>query len=202
MKQRTDEWLQARAGKATASRFKDVLAKIKSGEAATRRDYRYQLAVERLTRQPVQGYSNAAMQWGTDTEPQARQAFQFLEGLKVEEAGFIVHEHLLAGCSPDGLIGTDAGLEIKCPYNSTVHIQTLLDGVPPEHMAQIQGSMWITGRRRWHFVSFDPRLPEDLRYYHEIVGWDDDKIALIEHEVTRFLEEVSGLLKRLRERLE
>lgn len=198
MIQGTPDWFAARAGKATASRFKDVLASIKSGEAASRRDYRYQLAVERLTGTMVEGYSNAAMQWGTDTEPYAREAFEINTGLLVDEVGFVEHPDLLAGCSPDGLIDDDAGFEAKCPYNTAIHIQTILDGMPSGHRAQVQGCMWITGRQRWHFVSFDPRVPPDLRLYHEIIERDDGYIANLEAEVRKFLADVDDLLERLR----
>lgn len=199
--QGTEAWLACRTGYATASRFKDILARIKSGEAAARRDYRFQLAVERLTGQPVETYSNAAMQHGTDTEPLAREAFELHTGLMVEEVGFLVHPELMAGCSPDGLVDDNAGLEIKSPWNSTIHIITLLNGMPSEHRTQIQGAMWITGRKRWHFVSYDPRLQHRLRLYHEIIERDEDYIATLEGEVRLFLTEVDALLETLREKL-
>jgi len=163
MEQGSIEWFQERAGKATASRFKDIIATIKSGEAAVRRNYKAQLVVERLTGVAQETYTNAAMQYGTETEPLARIAYEFRTDNKVSEVGFIQHKELLAGCSPDGLIGTDGGVEIKCPFQSAVHIETLLNGMPKEHMAQIQGTLWITGRSWWDFVSFDPRLPAHLQ---------------------------------------
>lgn len=199
--QGTEAWLACRVGYATASRFKDVLAKIKSGEAAARRDYRFQLAVERLTGQPVETYSNAAMQHGTDTEPLAREAFELHTGAMVEEVGFLVHPDIMAGCSPDGLVDDDAGLECKCPFSTAIHIQTLLDGMPPGHKPQIHGAMWITGRSKWHFVSYDPRLEPRLRLYHQVIERDDDYIATLEGEVRLFLNEVDALLETLRERL-
>ena len=195
--QRSPEWFQARAGKATASRFKDIMAKIKSGEAAVRKNYRAQLVVERLTGLAQETYTNAAMQYGTETEPQARAAYEFKSDNQVEEVGFIQHKEFLAGCSPDGLIGLDGGVEIKCPFQSAVHIDTLLNGVPSEHLAQIQGSLWITGRQWWDFVSFDGRMPAHLQLYIKRIERDDKYIINLESEVIMFLGEVSETVSKL-----
>ena len=129
--QGSPEWLQARLGHVTASRFKDVLAKVKSGEAASRRNYRVELAVQRLTGQIAESYTNGAMQWGTQTEPDARDAYAFATDSQVEQCGFLHHPDLeWVGCSVDGLVGEDGGIEIKCPFQSAVHVDTLLGGVP------------------------------------------------------------------------
>ena len=197
MDQGSVEWFQARAGRATASRFKDILAKIKSDEAAVRKNYKAQLVVERLTGLAQETYTNAAMQYGTETEPLARAAYEFRSDNPVQEIGFIQHQELLAGCSPDGLIGVDGGCEIKCPYQSAVHIETLLNSMPPEHMAQIQGSLWITGRQWWDFVSFDPRMPAHLQLYINRVERDEKYIANLETEVIAFLNEVSEMVGKL-----
>ncbi len=193
------EWFQARCGKVTASRFKDVLAKIKSGEAAVRKNYKAQLVVERLTNTAQETYTNAAMQYGTETEPQARAAYEFKTDNIVTEIGFIPHAELLAGCSPDGLIAEDGGVEIKCPFQSAVHIETLLNGVPSEHIAQIQGSMWITGRQWWDFVSYDGRMPAHLQLYIKRIERDGKYIADLEAEVIAFLKEVETLETKLKE---
>ena len=195
--QRSPQWFAARCGKVTARRVKHVVAKIKSREAAARRNYKAQLVVERLTGIAQETYTNAAMQYGTETEPQARDAYVFRTDNKVEEVGFIQHESLMAGCSPDGLIGTDGGIEIKCPFQSAVHIETLLNGMPSEHRAQIQGSLWITGCSFWDFVSFDPRLPAHLQLYIERVERDKKYIANLEKKVVVFLDEVSEIVKKL-----
>lgn len=195
--QRSDEWFQQRCGLATASRFKDILARIKSGEAAIRKNYKAQLVVERLTGIVQESYTNQAMQYGADTEPQARAAYEFMSGNQVEELGFVQHSELLAGCSPDGLIGTEGGIEIKCPFQSSVHIETLLNGMPPEHMAQIQGALWITGRAWWDFVSFDARLPVHLQLYVKRIERDVKYITDLEADVVQFLDEVSELVQRL-----
>lgn len=190
-------WLQDRCGKVTASCFANVMARPKSGtgEATTRRDYRLQLAVERLTGVPSRGYENDAMRWGNATEADAREAFELATGLMVETTGFIDHPTVaLCGCSPDGLIGRDEGLEIKCPYSSVIHIQTILKGMPPKHKAQVQGCLWVTGRDRWHFVSFDPRMPEPYDLYHQIIPRDDAFIRLLADEVARFQDDIQSLL--------
>lgn len=192
MNQGTPEWLAARAGHCTASRFCDVLARLKGGgEAASRRAYKLQLVTERLTGMPCESYKNAAMEWGTATEPFARAAYETARGLMVDEVGFIPHPEVQwVGGSPDGLIGDEGGIEIKCPHNSVVHVETVSGGMPSEHRAQVQGLMWITGRQWWDFVSFDPRMPDKLQLYVERVKRDRDYIKNLESEVAKFLDEV------------
>lgn len=192
MEQRTDEWYAARLGRATASNFGKVLAKIKAGEAADRRNYRAQLVIERLTGNRQEGYSNAAMQWGTEQEPFARIAYMADRGVDVQEVGFIQHATLMAGCSPDGLIAADGLIEIKCPVSAT-HIETLkTQHMPLEHMPQVQGQMWIAGREWCDFVSYDPRMPEKLQMFVQRIPRDDQYIKALAFEVERFLEEVAA----------
>lgn len=198
--QGSPEWFAERCGMATASKFKDIMAKVKSGEAAGRRNYRAAVVCERLTGRPAETYSNAAMEWGTQTEPLARMAFEIVTGALVEEVGFIRHATLMAGASPDGLIDADGMIEIKCP-NTATHIETLLGGMSPDHMPQVQGQMWIAGRRWVDFVSFDPRLPEKLKLHIQRISRDDIYIKTLESEVTAFLESVSKTVEQL-EKLE
>ena len=196
--QRDADWYAARIGKATASRFKDAIATLKSGDPAqAQRDYVTELVVERLTGQRVQKYVTAAMQWG-DHEPEARTAYERVTGTSVEETGFVAHDTLLAGCSPDGLVDWDGLIEIKCPYNSAVHIETLLNGMPAEHTAQIQGQMWITGRQWCDFVSFDPRMPVELQLHVQRIQRDPSFIADLEAKVTSFLQQVGTQVEALR----
>ena len=200
MLQRSDDWFKKRCGLATASRFADVLATIKTGEAASRRNYRAQLVVERMTGVPQESYQNEAMRYGTEMEPFARIAYEASTGNIVAEVGFIAHPELLAGASPDGTIGPDGLVEIKVP-NTATHIDTLLKGMDPSHLPQIQGQMWITGRKWCDFVSYDPRMPEKHRFYCERIMRDDKYIKSLETEVIKFLNEVSSTIERLEERL-
>ena len=198
--QGSSEWFAARCGRATASRFSDILAKGKSGEATTRRNYRIQLVTERLTGEPAESFKNAAMAHGTETEPFARMAYEAHSGNLVEEVGFVQHSTLMAGCSPDGLIDLNAGCEIKSPFQSAIHIETLESGMPSGHKAQVQGSLWVTGREWWDFISFDPRLPDHLKLYVQRIERDEEYIKNLEAEVIKFLGEVDELYERLMKR--
>ena len=190
--QRSPEWFAARLGIATASRFNAVLAKIKTGESAERRNYRAQLVVERLTGKQVETYQNAAMQHGTEQEPFARMAFAANTSVIVEEVGFLRHAEIEAGCSPDGLIDEDGMIEIKCPFQTAIHIDSLKNGMPKEHGPQVQGQMWIAGRQWVDFVSYDPRMPEKLQLFVQRIQRDDEYIANLSKEVAAFMEEVKA----------
>jgi len=197
--QRTEDWYAARLGKATASRFRDAIAALKSGAPAqAQRDYLTELVVERLTQAPIQRYTTAAMTWGTEQEPAARAAYERVTGRIVEETGFVAHDTLMAGCSPDGLVDWDGLIEIKCPWGTAVHIETLLNGMPAEHTAQVQGQMWITGREWCDFVSYDPRMPEALQLHVQRIQRDEAFIADLERRVTSFLAEVGTQVEALR----
>jgi hypothetical protein len=207
--QRTEDWYAARIGKATASRFRDAIATKKQTEKQKKDnlpgdpmqaqlDYLTELVVERLTGQRVQKFATAAMQWGEDCEPAARAAYERTTGISVEETGFICHDTLLAGCSPDGLVDWDGLIEIKCPYNSAVHIETLLRGMPAEHIPQIQGQLWITGRQWCDFVSYDPRMPVELQLHVQRIQRDPSFIADLEAKVTSFLQQVGNQVEALR----
>ncbi len=199
MEQRTAEWFDARLGKVTASRVADVMARTKSGYSASRKNYMAELVCERLTGIPSEHFESAAMKWGTDTEPLARSAYEARTGELVEEVGFIEHPRIKGfGASPDGLVGTDGGLEIKCP-NTATHIDTLLSGaIDSRYIYQLSTGMACTGRKWWDFVSFDPRLPDNLSYKCIRIYRDDALIAEIESEVIRFLEELEAMIGRLK----
>lgn len=193
------EWLYERCGKVTASRFRDVLAKLKNGAPAkAREDYLWEVVIERITGNPTDHFTNAAMLWGIENELAARMSYEGKTGAMVEAAGLIPHATLenVAG-SPDGLIGEDGGLEIKCPFNSSIHLRTVLDGMPQEHYPQIQGLMWITGRAWWDFVSFDPRLPDGLSLYVQRIERDADYGETLEREVGLFLADADALMAQL-----
>lgn len=196
--QGTPEWKQLRLGKVTASRVKDVMARIKTGEAAVRRNYRAQLVAERLSGQPDDGFSNAAMQRGTEQEPFARAAYEMLTGNLVEQVAFIDHPEIeMAGASPDGLIGSDGLVEIKNPNTST-HIGYALDGRPPaEYRDQMLWQMECCGRDWCDFVSFDSRMPEHMQLFVVRYHRDQERIDIIKDEVIKFLYEVEVEVQKL-----
>jgi hypothetical protein len=153
--QRSDDWYAARCGKATASRFRDAMATLKNGQPAqAAKDYLTELVVERLTGNRSRSSRLPPCSGALSRKPQRVPRTRQSTGIEVEETGFVAHDTLYAGCSPDGLVDWDGLIEIKCPYNSAVHIETLLGGMPADHMAQVQGQMWITGRQWCDFVSF------------------------------------------------
>lgn len=196
--QRTEEWLQSRVGHATASRFKDVLARLKNGDSAqARRDYLTQIVCERLTNLPTQSYTNFAMQWGVDQEPAARMRYAEKTGAQVDEVGFLKHATLKAGASPDGIVNMEGLLEIKCPTTIT-HVDTLINGMDASHQPQVQGAMWIAGAPWCDFVSFDPRLPEPQSLYIQRVHRDEAFIARLEQEVITFLSDVEKMIIKIR----
>lgn len=178
--QRTEEWFSDRAGKFTGSRFVDVLARAKKDGKPLKAFYDVveQVVVERIYGQPVDGAEGAALRWGTDVEPFARAAYELETGNVVVESGFIQHPDLShVGCSPDGLVGGDGGIEMKCPKNPAIHLKRFSAGMEEEHMPQVQGCMWVTGREWWDFVSYDPRAPEHLRIYIQRIERDEAFIA-------------------------
>ena len=191
MDQRTDDWFTARLGKVTASRIADVVAKTKTGVSASRANYMAQLIVERMTGKPTESYSNSAMQWGTDTEPLARAAYEMATDYMVDEVGFVEHESLsMCGASPDGLVGEKGLIEIKCPNTST-HIETLINGtIDNKYMLQMQWQMACTDREWCDFVSFDPRMPEPLQLKIIRVNFNEPLVTDLENQVEQFLNEV------------
>ena len=197
--QGSTEWLQARAGKVTASRINDVMAKIKSGEAASRKDYKAQIVAEILTGTPQEnGFKSAEMQWGNDQEPFARAAYEIATGAMVDQVGLVLHPTIERGAaSPDGLVGPDGLVEIKCPKTAT-HLQYLVDGkVPTHYQPQMLWQMACTGRDWCDFVSFDPRLPDHLQLFIRRFNRDQKRIDEIESEVRAFLAEVDAILAAL-----
>lgn len=201
--QRSPEWHLERAGKFTGSKFVDVLARNKrTGEPLKAYDdLIWQIVVERMTCQAVDGPSGYALQWGSDVEPFAREAYELETGNMVNEVGFIAHpDYPFAGASPDGLIGMDGGLEMKCPKSSGIHLERFLNGVPEEYVPQIQGCMWVTGRKWWDFVSYDPRMPESHRLLCIRVERDEVFIERLEKAVieaeARAVELMEKILKK------
>lgn len=198
--QGSDAWKQERSGLFTGSRFADVLARNKKSGAPLKAydDLIWQLVVERMTGKPVDGPSGYALQWGTDVEPYAREAYELETGNFVQQVSFITHDVFpFVGASPDGLIGEEGGLEMKCPKSSAVHLERFISGVPDEYVPQIQGCMWVTGRNWWHFVSYDPRMPESHRILILRVERDNEYIAKLESAVLEAEQKVKALIEQL-----
>lgn len=200
IEQGTPEWHALRVGKVTASKVAHVCRKLKSGGASKDRDsYAGELVAERLTGAPTQRYSNGDMQWGTDNEADARASYALTTGVSVEQVAFVDHPRLrMTGASPDGLVGDDGLVEIKCPATHT-HIATLL-GAPinPDYATQMLWQMACTGRAWCDFVSFDPRLPVDMQLHVARFHRDDVRIATLEAEVAKFLDEIDATEAALR----
>ena len=196
--QRSDAWHQIRLGKATASRIADIIAKTKSGYSTSRDNYMAQLVCERLTGQKGESFTNAAMQWGTETEPLARSAYEAYADLMVEEVAFVQHPKIeMAGASPDGLVGLFGMLEIKCP-NTATHIEALLtETVPTKYITQMQWQMACAQRQWCDFVSFDPRIRQDLQLFVKRVEFDASYVAMLEEEVIQFLKELDIKVNKL-----
>lgn len=201
MEQRSPEWYAARLGKVGASRVSDIMARTKTGYSTSRANLMAELVCERLTGVNTEGYTNAAMQWGTDKEPDARALYSLMNDCEIEEAGFLDHPTIhMAGCSPDGLVGTDGLVEIKCP-NTATQIETLLNGtVDNKYFLQMQFQMSVTGRAWCDFVSFDPRLPPEMQLWVKRVPRDNESIANIEKEVVIFLTELDAKVATLQSR--
>jgi len=199
MEQRTDEWFAARLGKVTASKVADVIAKTKSGYSTSRENYMTQLICERLTGKKQESFSNAAMDWGTETEPYARAAYEASKNVLVDEVGIIDHPFLpMCAASPDGLVSDDGMVEIKCP-NTATHFDTLLAGkMPTKYMPQVQWQMACANRLWNDFVSFDPRAPEGLQLFITRIERDDKYIANLENEVHLFLTELEQRIATLK----
>ena len=197
MEQRSEEWFAARCGKVTASRVADIIAKTKTGASASRDNYLAQLVCERMTGKPAESYSNSAMQWGTDTEPFARAAYEARMDLLVTEVGFIDHPWIvMSGASPDGL-ANEGMVEIKCP-NTATHIDTLLSRtVPAKYITQMMWQMACADRPWADFVSFDPRLPERHQLFIKRINYDPEMVNLLENSVIQFLGDVDLKIQQL-----
>lgn len=212
IEQRSDEWFAERVGKITASRMHDVMVERERGEFKSGprkgqakpqpkalQDYAHQLAAERLTGRPRKQIKAAALQWGQEVEPAALAAYQAETGEIVQPSGFVQHPvHCFVGASPDFLVGNDGGGEIKSPESSEVHLETLLNGLPAEHIEQIQAGLWVTGRQWWDFVSYHPDFPEALRTYIQRVERDEEFIDRMESACLQLEADVQAILSKLK----
>jgi putative phage-type endonuclease len=200
LEQGSEEWKLARLGHVSASNIAAVMSKTKEGkESATRKAYKIRLVAERMTGHPQEQYKNAAMEWGNEQEPFARMAYESVQGLLVDKTGF--WKHLFKqwiGVSPDGLVGSDGLIEIKCP-NTTTHLEYIFDDVvPSEYIKQIQCQLWVTNRAWCDFVSYDPRLPPKNQLFIKRLHRDNQLIAVMQEEVDKFLNEVQIIIDKLK----
>jgi len=205
--QGTEEWKQARCGFVTASRFADVMTEPRSksdgGMSKTAESYLYELIGEHLTGKPADDYQTYAMKWGNDHEPAAREAYVWSSGLMVKDAGFELHdEEDLIGCSPDGFVDSDGLIECKCPLTYANHVRVLVTGkMPDEHMAQVQGGLWITGRKWSDFVSYHPSCKTDATKLAVVRVLRDEKyIADMAQKVIRFRNRLIETLELIKSR--
>ena len=198
IEQGTPEWQALRIGKLTASRVADMLATVKTGESMSRKNLRADLIAERLTGSKTDSYTNSAMNWGVETEPQARVAYEVFSYNFVDQVAFVDHPTIPNfGCSPDGFVGDDGLIEIKCPNTST-HLEYIETRKPPsKYMTQMMSQMSVTGRKWCDFVSFDPRLPDGLKLLVVRIERDEEVIAKIEAEAIKFLAEVDAKIIEL-----
>jgi len=200
MEQLSPEWFAARLGKVTASRVADILATIKSGESASRRNYKVQIVTERLTQIKTETYMNQAMQDGIDREPTAREIYEHLKNVKVIETGFVNHHTIeMAGASPDGLVGDDGIIEIKCPIETTHTTNLLEKKLPSKYKPQVQFQLACTQRKWCDFISYNPNFEPRLQLSVVRVERDDEYIEHIEFEILKFLAEVELLINDLKE---
>ncbi len=197
--QGSPEWLAIRLGKVTASRISDLMAKTKSGWGAGRRNYMSDLVIEILTGTPIDHFKSKEMERGNEVEPQARSLYSLLRDVDIQEVGFVQHPAIEdAGASPDGLVGDDGMIELKCP-NSATHIDTLLtEKIPNDYMLQMHWQMACTGRQWVDFVSFDPRLPANLQLFIKRIPRDNAQIIGLEVEVRTFIREMKEQVTALR----
>lgn len=200
--QRTEQWEMDRAGKLTASVFADVIALRRDGKPTAERAKLMRLkAFERLAGIPKHEVGARSMEWGKDLEQAAKEAYEIESGNIVEASGFIVHPaHDFIGCSPDGLIAADGGIEMKCPHDEQVHVQTWLEGMPADHLPQVQGCMLVTGRQWWDFISYDPRQAPALRLYVQRIPRDDAYIKTLLDGLLQFEAELREMVDTLRRR--
>lgn len=200
MEQRTDEWYRARCGQLGASQLTAALAKGKAGaESSTRRNLIAEIVAMRLTGEAPAGFTSQAIQWGIDNEPIARAMYEIKTGNDVTEVGFIPHPDIeWTGASPDGLVGSDGLVEIKCP-NTATHIDYLLAGkVPAEYTKQMLWQMECTGRKWCDFVSYDPRMPPEYQLFLVRYEKDNDKLDEMREGINLFLYDVIEIIAKLK----
>lgn len=199
--QGSDEWRNLRIGSLGASKIHEALARTKSGWGASRYNLQATIVCERLTGMAQESFQSSAMLHGIETEPEARVAYEFRTDATVEQVGLFLHPNIdKTHASPDGLVGVDGLIEIKCPASAT-HIDTLLSGkIPAKYETQMLWQMACSGRKWCDYVSYDPRLPESMRLFVKRLHRDDKRIEEITGEVMLFLNEINETVAKLTEK--
>jgi putative phage-type endonuclease len=200
MIQCTPEWFEARRGKITSSILGDITKKLKGGGYSKERENQLlRIVAELLTGEVADEVKAKALEWGKTYEPKARSMYEVVSGNLVQEVGFVQHPDIAYfGGSPDGLVGGDGMIEIKCPFSSVVHLQTLLAGkMPEEHMAQVQGNLWAANRQWLDFVSFDARFPVPQQIFVQRIPRNEVYIAALDAEVKAFWAEAQTIIEKL-----
>lgn len=201
VEQGTSEWLIARTGCCTGSRVKDVVAKLKNGKySASRDNYMMEVVCERLTGLHIDHYVTPEMQYGIDNEDAARDAYEAATREFVDQVGIAFHPEMEYYCaSPDGLVGPDGSMEIKCP-KPTTHLEWIQAGdVPAEHIPQMKAVMSCAERKWCDFVSYCPKMPKNLRLFIKRLEWDREMIEKQDEEVRLFLKDAKDLERSLKE---
>lgn len=189
--QGSEEWNEARRGKVTGTGFEKVLAK---GQGITRKGYMYDLCAERLTGVSTPHYMDKNMEWGTEWEPAARAWYELVYGVSVEQVGFVERNDDI-GCSPDGLVGEDGMIQIKCP-KTVNHLKMIENSkIDGKYITQMQGELWVCERKWSDYISFDPRMKANRGHIVRIYR-DDSRLETLDEETKRFLVELKELLKR------
>lgn len=203
IEQGSSEWFELRLGKVTGSRFKDVMSGGRgSAPSKTRYSYMMDLAIERVTNLKAEQYINDAMQYGTETEPRARAMYELMSGNEVSEVAFIEHNEMV-GVSPDGLIGLNGMLEIKCP-NTKTQVTRFLEGIglPSEYKYQVHGQLWVAEREWCDFLSFDDRIDTKAQYICTRVNRDEKIITELSKGVYAFCDELNEMINKLSQPME
>lgn len=200
IEQKTEEWHQLRCGKFTGSQFADLMSVKKDGSPSKARlDVIWRVASERIQGYQPSGPNSYSLRWGTDNEPLAREAYELHTGEFVEEVAFVQHPDFdFVGVSPDGHINDDGGIEIKAPKCPEIHLQRFINGVPEEYMPQIQGALWVTGRKWWDFVSYDPDTSPEFQLLVIRVLPDQKFIERLKDSVLSANDEVNHIINQLR----
>lgn len=203
IEQGSEEWHNLRLGRITASRFKDVMTNGRGGSPSkTAESYMMELAIEKVTGTQAAFFENDAMRHGTETEPQARAMYEIVSGNEVSEVAFIELNEFV-GVSPDGLIGLDGLIEIKCP-NTKTQVERFLKniGLPAEYKWQVQGQLWVAEREWCDFLSFDDRIDTAAQYLCTRVHRDEALIKELSERVSVFSDELQNMIEKLSKPME